>query len=137
MLHIKKLKPLLTNILTTGDKYEEDMYDNGLVTAVKGSLKLYQKVLAVGPVVRDIKEGDMVMIDPRNYAVMKYDKNSIQNDLDNNKRVKWELPWVTVDDKDGKPQNCLLLTDRDIKFVFEGEEKNEKIIVPNKKLMVN
>ena len=132
MLHIKSIKPLFTNIVTTGNKYEEDMKDNGIIVANKGDLKLYQKVLAIGSSVRDIQVGDTVMIDPKNYAVMKYDPNSIKNDMDMNKVIKWNLPWVVIDDKEGNPQDCLLLSDRDVKFVFEGEETNENIIILDK-----
>lgn len=137
MLHIKKIKPLFTKLLTTGDKYEEDMYTKGIIVANKGDLKLYQKVLAVGTSVRDIKVGDTVMINPNNYAVMKYDPNSIKNDMDMNKKISWNLPWVTIDDENGKPKECLLLNDRDIEFIFEGEEKNEKIIVEDNKILLN
>ena len=137
-LHIKKIKPLNNYLVVTGEKYQEDMRENGIITANKGDLKLYQTVLAVGEVIRGIKEGDQVMIDPSRYAVMKYDPNSVKNDMDMNKIVKWNLPWVTLDDENGKPMDCLLLTDRDIQFVFEGEEKNESIIVPDKpKLIVS
>lgn len=132
MLHIRKIKPLFTTVVTTGYKYEEDMHENGLIVAKKGDLKLYQKVIAVGSSVRDIQVGDTVMFNPKNYAVMKYDPNSVKNDMDMNKVVKWNLPWVIVDDENGKPQDCLLLNDRDIQFVFEGEEVNEKIIIPDK-----
>lgn len=137
MLHIKKIKPLFTKVLTTGDKYEEDMLTKGIIVANKGELKLYQKVLAIGTSVRDIKVGDTVMINPNNYAVMKYDPNSIKNDMDMNKRIKWNLPWVTIDDENGKPKECLLLNDRDIEFVFEGEEKSEAIIVEDNKILLN
>ena len=138
MLHIKKLKPLSTYLLTTANKYEEDMRENGLIIATQGDLKLYQNVLEVGPMVRDIKPGDQVMIDPKNYMVMKYDPNSIKNDMDMNKVVKWNFPFVDIDDEEGKPKECLLLTDRDIKFVFVGEEKNETIIIPDKpKIILN
>lgn len=137
MLHIKKIKPLFTKVLTTGDKYEEDMYTKGIIVANKGELKLYQKVLAVGTSVRDIKVGDTVMINPNNYAVMKYDPNSIKNDMDMNKKISWNLPWVTIDNENGKPKECLLLNDRDIEFIFEGEEKNEKIIVEDNKILLN
>lgn len=137
MLHIKKIKPLFTKVLTTGDRYEDDMYTKGIIVANKGELKLYQKVLAIGTSVRDIKVGDTVMINPNNYAVMKYDPNSIKNDMDMNKRIKWNLPWVTIDDENGKPKECLLLNDRDIEFVFEGEEKNETIIVEDNKILLN
>lgn len=141
MLKIKELKPLFTSILTTGDKYEEDMYENGIITAKKGDLKLYQTVLAIGSAVRDIKIGDQIMFNPKDYAVMKYDPNSLKNDMDMNKTVRWNLPWVMVDDENGTPQERLLLKDRDVEFVFVGDEvKGSKnpIITPNKpKLILN
>lgn len=132
MLHIKKIKPLFTSLVTTGNKYTEDMRENGIIVANKGDLKLYQTVLAVGSSVRDIQVGDTVMIDPKNYAIMKYDKNSLKNDMDMNKVIKWEMPWVILEDEHGNPKDCLFLNDRDIKFVFEGEETNESIIIPDK-----
>lgn len=138
MLHIKKIKPLFTSIVTTGDKYEEDMYDNGLIVARKGDLKTYQKIIAVGSSVRDIKEGDQVMINVMNYAVRKYNKNSIQNDMNNNPVLEFKFNWITMDDEDGNSKECLLLNDRDVLFAFEGEEKNERLIVPDKpKVIVN
>ena len=138
MLHIKKIKPLFTTVITTGDRYAEDMYDNGIITFKKGELKFYQKVVAIGSMVRDIQVGDTVMIDPINYMVRRYDKNSLQNDIDNNPVIKLNFNWVTLDDENGNPKDCLMLNDRDIKFVFEGEETNDKIIVPDKpKIIVN
>ena len=138
MLHIKKVKPLFNNIITTGNKFEKDVVEKGVITAKKGDLKLWQKVLAVGSVVRDIKVGDMVMINPKGYEERKYDKNSLQNDMDNNPVLRYSFNWITIDDDKGNPQNCLFLFDRDILYVFEGEEKAESIIMPDKqKLIVN
>lgn len=136
MLHIKSIKPLFTAIVTTGEKYQEDMKSNGIITANKGDLKLYQKVIAVGSSVRDIKPGDTVMINPINYAVRKFDKNSLQNDLDNNPTLSYKFNWVMIDDKYGNPQDCLLLNDRDIMYVFEGEEVNEPVMVPKKPTII-
>ena len=138
MLHIKEIKALFTSVITTGEKFAEDVVVNGIIQQdqKKGDLKLYQTVIAVGSSVRDIQVGDTVMIDPKNYAVMKYDKNSLKNDMDMNQIVKWDLPWVIIDDENGKPQDCLLLNDRDIKFVFEGEEKADSIILPDKPVII-
>lgn len=130
MLHIKKIKPLFTSIITTGDKFEKDMVDGSLIIAKKGDLKLWQKVIAVGTSVRDIAVGDMVMINAEHYIVKKYDKNSIQNDMDNNPSLGYHFNWVTIDDENGEPQECLLLNDRDILYVFEGEEKEDNILTP-------
>ena len=136
ILHIKKIKPMFTSILTTGTLYENDVTENGIIMFKKGDLKLYQKVVAVGSSVRDIKVGDMIVFDPKPYLVMKYNPNSVQNDFDNNKVIKANFPWVQVDDENGKPQDMLLLNDRDVKFVFEGEEKVESIIVPEKPTII-
>ena len=138
MLHIKDIKPRYTQVLTTGDKYDEDMKSGGVIVAYKDSLKLYQKVIAVGNMVKDIEPGDTVMLDYSAYEVKRYDKNSIQNDLDNNKTIRLELPWVTMDDESGNPQSYLLMDDRDIKFKCSVEETNESIIVPDTpKLILN
>ena len=137
-LHIKKIKPLYSNILVTGDKYETDMVENGVITSAKGDLKLYQKVLAVGSMVRDVQVGDTIMFNPQRYAEKKYDPNSVKEDMGMNKIIKWNLPWVTMDDENGQPKDYLMLQDRDIQYVFEGEEVKETIIVPEKpKLIVN
>ena len=135
MLKIKTIKPLFTSIVTTGDKFEKDVTVGGIIQQdqKKGDLKLYQKVLAVGSAVRDIKVGDMVMINPINYVRKKYSKDSVQNDMDNNPTLSINIPTVPVTDENGNIQECLLLTDRDIQFVFEGEEVNESIIIPEKK----
>lgn len=132
MLHIKKVKPLFTSVITTGDKFEEDMVEGNIIIARKGDMKLWQKVIAVGSCVRDIEVGDMVMINADNYAVRKYDKNSVQNDMDNNPSLGYKFNWVTIDDEKGNPQECLLLNDRDLLYAFEGEEKNESLITPGK-----
>jgi hypothetical protein len=136
MLHIKKIKPLYTSIVTTGDKFEKDMIDGNIIIARKGDLKLWQKVIAVGSTVRDIKVGDMVMINAEHFAVKRYNKNSIQNDIDNNPVLDYKFNWVTIDNALGEPQECLLLNDRDVEYVFEGEERDDSIILPGKKNIV-
>lgn len=136
MLHIKKIKPLFTSLITTGDKFEEDMVESGIIIARKGDMKLWQKVIAIGSAVRDIKVGDMVMINADNYVVRKYSKDSLQNDLDNNPALSYRFNWVTIDDDKGEPQECLLLNDRDILYVFEGEETKDIIQLPGKKKFI-
>ena len=123
---------MYTSLVTTGNVYEEDMKENGIIVAKKGDIKEYQTVIAIGPSVRDINVGDTVMIDMMHFAVTKYDPNSIKNDMDMNKVIKLNIPWVYMDDEKGNPQRYMLISDRDVKYVFEGEEKNETIIIPNK-----
>ena len=128
MLHIKKIKPLFTSIVTTGDKLEKDMIEKNIIIARKGDMKVWQKVIAVGPAVRDLEVGDMVMINVDNYALKRYSKDSRQNDMDNNPSLGYKFNWVTIDDAEGNPQECLLLNDRDILYSFEGEEIDEPLI---------
>lgn len=137
MLHIKSVKPLFTNLVTTADRFEKNMTSGGIILANEGDLKLWQKVLYVGSCVKDIEVGDMVMINFQNYAVKKYSKDSIQNDLDNNATIRYQFNWVTIDNEKGEPTDHLLLNDRDILYVFEGKEVDEPIIeIPNKKIIV-
>lgn len=129
MLHIKKIKPLFTSIVTTGDRFEKDMRQGVLTVACKGDLKLWQRVLYTGSSVKDVSVGDMVMINVDNYAVRKYDKNSLQNDLDNNRTLSYNFKWITLDNEDGTQQECLLLDNRDVLYVFEGEERDDLLEV--------
>lgn len=140
MLQIEEITPMFTGIVTTGDKYEEDMYnDAGIIEASKGDLKTYQTVLAVGSMVRDIKVGDQVMINVMNYAKMLNDPNSVKADMNvMNKVVEWRFNWVSLM-RDGKPTECLLLNDRDILYSFKGKEvqgKKPMIITPAKKSII-
>lgn len=117
---------MFTNIVTTANEFEKDEKQGGLIVARKGDLKMWQTVIATGSTVRDIQPGDKVMINASNYAVKRYDKNSVQNDLDNNPVLRYQFNYVEIDDENGKPKNCLLLNDRDILYAFEGEERDDE-----------
>ena len=139
MLKIEEIKPRFTDILVTGNEYEQDEKENGLIVAKKGDLKLYQTVLAVGSMIRDIKVGDQVMINPDGYKVTQYDPNSVKQDMGMNKIIGYKMPWVVIDDTEGNPQRCLLLKDRDIEYVFVGketEESKETLIMPKEKKLI-
>ena len=119
---------MFTSIVTTGDKLEKDLIEKNIIIARKGDMKVWQTVIAVGPAVRDLKVGDQVMINVDNYALKRYSKDSLQNDMDNNPSLGYKFNWVTIDDEKGNPQECLLLNDRDILYSFEGEEIDEPLI---------
>ena len=136
MLHITEIKPTYNHLLVTGDTFDKDMIQGGVIVAKKGDLKLWQKVVAIGPSVRDVKVGDMVMIIPDHFAVKKYNKNSVQNDLDNNPILTYNFPFETIDDKKGDPHEYLYISDQDIRYVFKGYEKDEALIVPGKKMLI-
>lgn len=136
MLHVTKIKPLFDHLLITADRFDKDMIHNGVIVAGKGDLKLWQTVVAVGSVIRDIKVGDKVMINPNDFAVKKYNKNSVQNDLDNNPVLTYNFPFETVDDEKGNPKDYLYISDRNVKYVFEGIEKDDSLILPGKPKLI-
>lgn len=132
MLHITSIKPLFNHVLITADKFDKDMINNGVIIAGKGDLKLWQTVVAVGPTVRGIEVRDKVMIIPDHFAVKKYNKNSVQNDLDNNPVLTYNFPFETIDNENGESQEYLYISDNDIRYVFNGEEKDDALITPGK-----
>lgn len=140
MLKIKKIKPLFTSIVTTMDRYEEEIKTaGGLIDTTKqvGGLKEYQKVLVVGSSVRDIKEGDLVCVNPARFAVKKHQAGSLKDGIvTDNPVTTYNFDVVEIDGK-----QCLLLQDRDIEFVIEEYEEvpdptPSTIIQPEKKSII-
>ena len=132
-MKLKKIKPLYTRVITTADRYEEIQYYGSLVDVTKtaGAVKEIQKVIAVGDSVRNIKVGDIVQINPINYKVTKFDPNSIKEDFDMNKVVRYDIPMIELDGK-----VCLMLQDRDIDFVVEEYEEEPVIVKPHEKKII-
>ena len=140
MLKVKKIKPLFTAIITTMEKYEEDVRTaSGLIDTTKqqGGLKEYQTVLAIGESVRAIKVGDLVCVNPTRFAVKKHQAGSLKDGIvTDNPVVTYNFDVVEMDGK-----QCLLLQDRDIDFVIEEYEEipdpiPSTIIQPKKKLII-
>lgn len=139
MLKIKKIKPMFTALITTMDKYEQDVTTGGLinVTKMQGGLKEYQTVLAVGGSVRDIKVGDLVCVNPARFVVRKHQAGSLKDGvISDNPVTTYNFDVVEMDGK-----QCLLLQDRDIDFIIEEFEEvpdpaPSTIIQPEKKLIV-
>lgn len=138
MLNVKKIRPMANYLVTTREMYEEDKVINGVLTPTRGTLKEYQKVVAVGPIVRDIKEGDIVKINPMRYAIRKYQEGSLKNGIiSENPVTHYNFNTIELDHV-----QHLLLTSNDIEYVVEEyeEEKEEeakpKVIVPKKKIIV-
>ena len=140
MLKVKKIKPLFTAIITTMEKYEEDVRTaSGLIDTTKqqGGLKEYQTVLAIGESVRSLKVGDLVCVNPTRFAVKKHQAGSLKDGIvTDNPVVTYNFDVVEMDGK-----QCLLLQDRDIDFVIEEYEEvpdpiPSTIIQPEKKLII-
>ena len=136
MIKVKKVKPMANYIVTTQNKYEEDITEGGLITKLEGSLMEFQKVIATGPLVRNIKEGDMVCINPRRYARMKHQEGSLKDGvITDNPVVSYNFNVIDIDDC-----QYLLLTDQDIDFVIEEWEEvpdnPSPIKIPKKKVLL-
>lgn len=140
MIKIKKIKPMFTALITTMDKYEDyQKMSNGLYDASKqvGTVKEYQRVLAVGGSVREIQVGDLVSINPTRFSKMKHKEGGLKDGvIEDNTSIGYEFDIIKLDDKD-----CLLLQDRDIEFIIEEFEEVEdapktNIIHPPKKTII-
>ena len=132
MLRIKKIRPMANYILVTKDVYTPEDFA-GVIEKAQGSVKEYQKVIAIGPMVRTIQVGDLVSINPKRYAVTKYESGSIKNDIEGMKKVVgFNIPEVTMDG-----QKYMLITDQDIGFVIEEyeEDKPSGIILPKQTII--
>ena len=97
MLRIKSIKPMHTKLVVTAERYEENATSSGLILKTAGSVKEYQKVIAVGDMVRGIKVGDLVMINPARYMKKQFDDNSLREDFVENPVVSVNIPTVEMD----------------------------------------
>lgn len=119
-MNVKKIKPLYTKIVTTMDMYVEDQKGAGGlidVTKLKKGIKEYQKVISVGTNVRNIKEGDIVCINPERYAIRQFRENSMKADLMENQVVRYNFNVVKLNNID-----YLLLDEADVEFIVEDYE---------------
>ena len=122
-MKINKIKPLFNALITTMDKYYDDVLsESGIIdtTKQKGALKEYQPVLAVGSSVRDIKVGDLVWVNPTRFSkpVHKKDENSILNNTEGySVQMTYNFDVIKMNNT-----QCLLLQDRDIDFIIEDWE---------------
>ena len=120
---IKKVKPMFNNMVVTLNKYPADLKTTGgIIDSTRaGSVKEYQTVVAVGPMVRGIEVGDIVYINPKRYAVMQHKPGSLQDGvIKDNPVVSYNFEILEID---GVPH--LLLFDNDIKYVADIEEFEE------------
>lgn len=139
MINIKSIKPMFTSILTTMDKYEEDHTTaSGIIDTSKtqGTLKEYQKVIAVGDSVRTVKVGDLVCINPERYAVKKHEAGSLKDGvITDNVTLRYNFNIVEMNNIP-----YLLLQENDISFIiteFEEIKQNKSdLFIPKSNLVV-
>lgn len=124
MFIIKKIKPLFNNLVVTCNKYPRDakLAGTSLVDTTKAdTIKEYQTVVAVGPMVRGIEVGDTVFINPKRYAVKKHREGTLKDGvITDNPVIGYNFNIIDID---GVPH--MYIQDSDIDFVAEGEEFNE------------
>ena len=120
-MKLKKVKPLFNSLVTTMDVYTQEELDSQEVidgSIVVGNVKEYQRVVSVGETVRSIKEGDLVMINPRRYEVRKHQDGSLKDGIiEDNVVIGYNFRTLDIDGRDH-----LLLSDVDIDFIIEEYE---------------
>lgn len=136
MINIKKIRPMANYMVVTNDVYTSKDFEGHLQSKMDGALKEFQKVIAVGPMVRNINVGDIVCVNPARYAVRKYEENSIKNDIKDmmTKVTRYQFNTIELDHKD-----YLLITDQDVTFVVEDYEEEENpaspLILPKQEII--
>lgn len=139
-LNIKKIRPMFNQVITTMDKYSDDEMKTGSiidVSKVNNPIKEYQKVVAVGPMVRNIEVGDIVMINPKRYGKVRHKEGSLKDGvITDNPVISYNFNVIELNHTP-----FLLLLDQDIDFIIEEYEEVEDspqsdIIVPNNDIIV-
>lgn len=124
VIHLKSITPLATRIVTTAALYEQDCTENGLIDTSKkqATYKEYQKVLAIGDSVRNIKVGDLVCIDPTRYLRKKYAEDSMKNGVvAENPIIYVDFPLVELNG-----EVCLMIHEQDVQFKVDDYEEVEE-----------
>ena len=84
-------------IVTTREVYTASDF-NGIIEKAEGNVKEYQKVIAIGPMVRSVQVGDLVAINPKRYAITKFKKESLQDNIEGMQKViGYNIPEVEMD----------------------------------------
>ena len=112
------------------DKYDVDVKNGEIVdiNKIKGTVKEYQKVVAVGPMVHNINVGDTVIVNPSAYGHPKHVKDQgngsiAQNTEGYHVEMEYRFPTIMIDGVEH-----LFITDRDIDCTCEIEEVEDPII---------
>lgn len=149
MLKLKEVKPVFNQVLVTEELFGYDDKDHaGIIVHNKGDIKPYQRVVAVGNDVKNVKPGDMVAINFYKYVELQEDENSLKA-LRGNKIVRLRLNEVELTDENDELLTCFIIDERDIKYIMSDYEEvaykdddttikmpnGNNLIVPNKKIL--
>ena len=140
-INIKGIKPLNNQVITTAEEYGEDLMAGKIIDAkhMKGTLKEYQRVVVIGPMVRSIEVRDLVMVNPKRFAKYKHQPGSLKDGvITDNPVIRYDFPIIEIDHV-----NHLFLHDQDIDFVitdFEEEQADDQsassLIIPDTKIIL-
>ena len=130
-LNLKKIQVRNNSIITTAQRLNVEEHielehdkATGLLfknmSEANNAHKLVQQVINVGPMVKDIKEGDWVFLNPLHYLNRQLveQKNSLDADI-NEKHMKevfgpdYEFPTIYLDGVEH-----LMLFDRDVEYII-------------------
>ena len=125
MFKIKKVRPLFTGVITTAQTYKGQMTTAGGIlldtTKLEGTLNLYQQVVSVGTMVKDVKVGDVVRLNFNRYLQTKHVPGVIQDNVQSdNMSVQYSIPKIEMDGQD-----FLFIQANDIEYVVEDYEVDE------------
>lgn len=128
MFKIKKIKPMFDGVVTTAMKYVGDQYEqkssNLIIDTRKmdGTLNSYQRVIAVGETVRNVKEGDIVMLNFDRYLQVKHVPGRIQDNLEQDSLSgSYSIPMIYLEGYG----DCLYVHGNDIVYVVEDYEVDD------------
>lgn len=116
MFRIKAVRPLFTGVVTTANRLSENKTTEGgllLTNKLAGTLNPFQIVVSVGDMVKDVKPGDIVMINFKRYAKAKHVPGGIEDNVQSdNMSIVYEIPHIDIDGKEH-----LFLQSNDIEYV--------------------
>lgn len=128
---------MFTKIVVTMDRYKDDQNSGALVDTkkLKGTVKDVQTIVAVGSNSAGLSPGDMVVINPTRYAVMKHNEGSLKNGvIEDNPVIGYNFPVIELNGVDH-----MLLDTQDIDYVieeYEDDTKKSDLYTPPSKLIV-
>ena len=136
MFNIKTIKPLHNMVVCTANVYDCDKTSSGGIILPEkraGTLKEFQTVRYLGPMVRHIEIGDTIIINPAAYAVYGH-KEKLSDDPQVQAYGKKEVISYNFVTEEVDGEKCLVIYDRDVSYVVTGEEVEEPLLYSSPKV---
>lgn len=139
---------MFSQVLVTEELHGfDDRNSAGIIINKKGDVKQYQTVVAVGDDVKQVKPGDVVVINFYKYVELKEDLRSVKA-IGGNSAVGLHLNEVEMVDENGEPTTCFLIDQRDIMYILKDydevaytdndslQKAGKSLILPTQKIIV-